>query len=162
MKGLAVRPWPLIAIAGGTALAVMHVGVLWRRVADGTLLTPLVVAQWMLAAVLIASVVALRRRGVSVFRGRAGAAFWIVVALMHGIVALPGGPGFVGVLSSAQVTVAAPVGVGLIAGALVLLAGLAAVMVRPGLLRFGPAHAPLSLAFPAGLPSTIAPRAPPA
>ncbi|MFQ5526295.1 MAG: hypothetical protein ACE5GX_08535 [Thermoanaerobaculia bacterium] len=162
MRELVARFWRLIALAGGTALAVMHVGVLWRRVVDGTLLTPLVVAQWFLAVALLAIVVALRRRGVSVFRGRAGAAFWIVVALMHGIVALPGGPGFVGVLDAAPVTAAVPVGFGLVAGALVLLVGLEAWRRRPVLLKYGPAHAARSLAFPAGLPSSIAPRAPPA
>ena len=162
MRELAARFRRLIAFAGTGALAVVHLGVLWRRVVDGSLLAPLVVAQWLVAAVLLVIVVALRRRGVSVFRGRAGAAFWIVVALMHGIVALPGGPGFIGVLDAAPATATLQVGFGLIVGGLVLLTGLGAVRRRPGLLRYGPAHSARSLAFLAGPPSTIAPRAPPA
>lgn len=146
----------------GALLALLHLGILWRRVADGTLLAPLVVAQWAMAVGLLLVVVALRRRGVSVFRGRSGAAFWIVVALMHGLVALPGGPGFVGALDTAPASALVPAGLGLLAGSLALLAGLAGSASGPRLLRLGPSRAAGNLAFAAGLPSSISARAPPA
>ncbi len=161
MMELAKRFRRAILLGGGAALVVLHLGILWRRVVDGTFLSPQVVAQWGVAGLLVVTAVVLRRRGVSLLRGRSAIAFWIVVALMHGMVALPGGPGFVGVLNTAPATVALPLSLCLVTGALVLLVVLSA-RPRPSLLHFGPRHAPLSLAFPAGLPPAISPRAPPA
>lgn len=161
MRQIVHRLWRTLAVSAGALLALLHLGILWRRVADGTLLAPLVVAQWAVAAGLVLAVLALRRRGVNVFRGRPGAAFWIVVALMHGIVALPGGPGFLGVLDIAPVTAAVPFGFGLLTGALTLLVGIACVAAGPILLRLGSTHAAGSLTFPTGLPGSIAARAPP-
>lgn len=121
MRGQTHRLGRLVVIAGGVSLVALHVAVLFRRVADGTLLRPLVVAQWLVALGLLTAVGVLRSRGVSIFRGRPAAAFWIVVALMHGVVALPGGPGLVGVFNAVPVTEALPVGIGLLAGALAVL-----------------------------------------
>ena len=162
MRALVLRSRRLLVIGAAAVLALLHVGVLWRRAADGTLLAPLVVAQWAVAAALVLTVVALRRRGVSVFKGRCGAAFWIVVALMHGMVALPGGPGLVGALGDAPVTAAVPAGLGLVAGVLMLLAGVAIVRSRSSLPRSGSRIAAPCLAFSVGASSTIGPRAPPA
>lgn len=162
MREIVHRAWRSLAAIAGILLAVLHLGILWRRVADGTLLAPLVVAQWAMAAGLLLVVVALRRRGVSVFRGRSGAAFWIVVALMHGIVALPGGPGFIGVLDTAPASAVAPAGLGLLAGSLALIAGLNGSAHRPILARLGFSPGAGDLALPAAAPSSIAARAPPA
>lgn len=162
MTELVTRFRRTIALGAGAALAALHIGILLRRIADGSLLSLQVLAQWSVGALIVAVAIVLRRRGVSVFRGRSGVAFWIVVVLMHGIVALPGGPGFVGVLGAAQATTFVPVSLGLVVGALVLLIGLAALGRNTGLLRFGPRHGARSLAFPGGLPPAISPRAPPA
>ena len=130
--------------------------------ADGTLLEPLVIAQWVVAIAVVVTVLALRRRGVSIWHGRAGASFWIVVALMHGIVALPGGPGFVGVLDSTPATAAIPAGVGLVAGTLALLLGTAAPRPKPTLGVFRLCSAVAALLPPDLPPRSLAPRAPPA
>ncbi|MCP4204548.1 MAG: hypothetical protein GY769_21780 [bacterium] len=162
MRGLSQRLGRLVVIAGAVSLAVLHVAVLFRRVADGTLLRPLVVAQWLVAFGLLAVVGALHRRGVSILRGRPAAAFWIVVALMHGIVALPGGPGFVGVLNAVPVTDTVPMGFGLLAGALALLAGFLASRASSVPERFG-FHRAWSAPRPVSRPlSASAARAPPA
>lgn len=162
MRGQAIRAGRLFVIALGALLGVLHVAVLARRVVEGTLWEPLVIAQWLVAIGLVGLAIGLRRRGVSVFQGRPAAAFWIVIALMHGMVALPGAPGFVGVVPAIPVTDAAPVGAGLLAGALALLA---AFFTARSALNFGflellvsaPAR-PLWLRTPLSIPA----RAPPA
>lgn len=123
MRGQAHRIGRLFVAGAGISLGALHVVVLLRRVSDGTLLEPVVLAQWLVAIALLAAGAWLRRRGVSLFRGRAAAAFWIAVVLMHGMVALPGAPGLVGVLNTLPATDAMPVGAGLLVGALAVLAG---------------------------------------
>ena len=162
MRGLKQRLVRLVALVGGVSIAALHLAVLARRVADGTLLSPLVAAQWLAALVVVAVLIALHRQGVGVFRGRSAAAIWIVITLLHGIVALPGGPGFVGVLSTVPVTDLLPVGVGLLAGTLAVLLGLATRTSAPGCKRSA-FHRVLKTIWPASPPPlALAPRAPPA
>lgn len=162
MRSLLHRLGRLLVIGGGVALGALHIAVLFRRVADGTLLEPLVMVQWLVALALVMVVGALRRRGVSVFRGRRAAAFWIVVALMHGVVSLPGGPGVVGVFDPVPMADALPLGVGLLAGVLVALVGLLTPRSGPDLACLGMRWA-ATLLFPGWRrPLALGARAPPA
>lgn len=122
---------------------------------------PLVITQWLIAIVLGTLGLWLRRRGVSLLRGRPAAAIWIVIALMHGLVALPAGPGFVGIVGAIPVTGALPLGAGLLIGALALAAALllgTRVQVDgvPNALPWRPMVAPWTHG-----PSPLAARAPP-
>ncbi len=162
VRGLVHRLGRLLVIGGGVALGGLHIAILFRRVADGTLFEPLVMAQWLVALALVTAAGTLRRRGVSVFRGRKAAAFWIVVALMHGIVSLPGGPGVVGVFETVPGTEALPLAVGLLAGALVAFVGLLTPRSGPDLARLGMRWA-ARLLFPGWRrPLALGARAPPA
>ncbi len=143
----------------GAGLVLLHAGLLWRRLADGTLLDPHVAAQWVATTLLVAGALVLRRRGGSWVRGRRAAAFWILLLLLHGLVALPGGPGFAGLLLAEPWLVAAPLGTTLI------------VVLLVSLRLFGPARRPAaqaSLVQPAGVVrlwrplAAEAPRPPPA
>jgi hypothetical protein len=68
----------------GIALAAFHAWLLTWRLADGQFTDPVVALRWILAGVLIASLVALRRAGVPVVFSRQGAIVWLLVALLHG------------------------------------------------------------------------------
>lgn len=68
----------------GIALAAFHVWLLTWRLADGQFTDPVVALRWILAGVLIASLVALRRVGVPIVFSRQGAIVWLLVALLHG------------------------------------------------------------------------------
>ena len=162
MRGLFHRLGRLFVIGGGVALGALHIAVLFRRVADGTLLRPLVMAQWLVALGLLTAAEYLRRRGVSVLRGRKAAAFWIVVALMHGIVTLPGGPGVVGVFDPVPIADALPVGVGLLAGALVALVGLLTPRFIPDVACFEIRRVAAMLFPVSRRPLALGARAPPA
>ncbi len=133
VRGLAYRLGRLFVIVGGASLGALHVAVLFRRVTDGTLLRPWVIAQWLAALGLVAVAEYLRRRGMSVFRGRPAVVFWIVVALMHGMVAMPGAPGLVGVLHTIPITDSLPLGAGVLVVALATLAGILALGAKPAL-----------------------------
>ena len=162
VRSLVHRLGRLLVIGGGVALGVLHIAVLFRRVADGTLLRPLVMAQWLVALALVTAAGYLRRRGISVFRGRKAAAFWIVVALMHGIASLPGGPGVVGVFHTVPVSDVLPLGVGLLAGALVAFVGLLAPRSRGNLACLG-MRRPATRLFPVSRRQlALGARAPPA
>lgn len=151
----------LLVTGSAGLLGALHIAVLARRVADGTLLEPVVIAQWLVAIGLIATAVWLRRRGVSVFRGKPAAAFWIVIALMHGMVALPGAPGFVGGYDAIPVTNAVPVGASLLVGVLALIAAWRSAGGGPGLARSEPLAATAAPSARTGAPTSVAARAPP-
>jgi len=68
---------------GVAALAVPHVWLLGRRVADASILEPLVLVRWLLSAATVAAIVALRRRGRRIFQGREGLALLLTILLLH-------------------------------------------------------------------------------
>lgn len=147
--------WSLLA--GALGLGALHLVFLVRRVADGTLLKPTVFAEWAAAAGLVAVGVQLHRKGISVLRGRPAAALWIVVALMHGMVALHGAPGLVGV----PVADSLPIGASLLVGALAALLGLAATGAATPHLGLGTTLSFAAASLILGPSSTLAARAPP-
>lgn len=65
------------------ALVFFHVFLLWRRIADASILAPRVLLNWLGAVVLLAVLFWLRRRGHSAFRGRGALVFWLLVLLLH-------------------------------------------------------------------------------
>jgi hypothetical protein len=69
------------------ALLVQHALLLLQRVADGSLSDPAVLLRWLIGAVLGGAMLALRRAGVSLLRGREAAVFWLVVLVFHTAVA---------------------------------------------------------------------------
>ena len=72
-----------------TAVAGLHLQILAARLADGSVLEPMVVARW-LASVAVALVfLRYRRSGLSLLRGRPALVFWVVVALLHAVPSAP-------------------------------------------------------------------------
>ncbi|HEX6323107.1 MAG TPA: hypothetical protein VFZ36_05225 [Vicinamibacterales bacterium] len=64
------------------ALGLLHAWIFVRQAAAGSL-TPETLLKWIAAAGLLAALVALRRQGVSLFRGRRAVAVWVLAALLH-------------------------------------------------------------------------------
>jgi hypothetical protein len=67
----------------GLLLALFHAWVLARQAWAGELVDLAVLGRWLVAAGLVYAVVALRRKGVSVFSGRKAVAIWLLAALLH-------------------------------------------------------------------------------
>ena len=90
MKPLATR------LVRGTLLLLLasigffHLQILLTRLADGSVLQPLVVARWIASLAVCAVWLSLRRRGVRLFRGRAALVFWLLLVLIHGVGLVPG------------------------------------------------------------------------
>src|SRR5512134_2738482 len=85
-EGLTPRVRSLVSSLGLTAaalLAVLHAFILWDRVVHGRLSDPGVALRWLGGAALTVALLALRRRGVSLFRGRRALVFWLLVLLLH-------------------------------------------------------------------------------
>lgn len=74
-----------LLLAGGILWLVgFHALLLWRRVADASIVRPGVLARWIAAALLIAGLVALQRRATAQLRGRhATLILWLLVAMLH-------------------------------------------------------------------------------
>lgn len=106
------------------ALVVLHGALLWRRLADGTLIEPLVAAQWIGTLGVLAVALILRKRGACLFQGRSGIATWVLIAVLHAVVALPAGPGFTGLLFSEPWVLVLPAATSVLAGGAIGLAGL--------------------------------------
>lgn len=70
-------------------LVAFHALLLLRRFQDQTILEPAIALQWGAAVALLGFLAYLRRQGVSLFRGRAALAFWLLVLLLH---LVPGTP----------------------------------------------------------------------
>lgn len=66
-----------------------HGQLLWHGWADGSLADLGVAAQWLASALLLVGLVRVYRRHASLFRGREAAVVWILVALLHGMAAVP-------------------------------------------------------------------------
>ncbi len=75
---------------GGAALVVFHGGLLWQRLLDGSLFEPVVAGRWGAAGLLLVWFAALRRSGVSLWRGERARTFWVLVLLLHAVPALAG------------------------------------------------------------------------
>ncbi|MCZ6506759.1 MAG: hypothetical protein O7A98_03465 [Acidobacteria bacterium] len=73
----------------GAALVLFHGQLLWHRWADGSLADLGVAAQWLASALLVVALVLVYRRNASLFRGREAAVVWVLVALLHGMAAVP-------------------------------------------------------------------------
>ena len=71
------------ALTGIVSLVAFHAWLLWDRLAGGDLLDPVVAFRWTAAALLISALVALRRLGVPLVRGRQSLIVWLLVALLH-------------------------------------------------------------------------------
>jgi hypothetical protein len=67
----------------GAALVGFHGWLFTAQVAAGRLEDPWLVFRWIAAAILIATLVAVRRGGASIF-GRKNVAIWVLAALLHG------------------------------------------------------------------------------
>ena len=65
-------------------LAAFHIWIFAGQVWGGELGDLALVSRWMIAAGLIAALVSLRRRGLSLVRGRHAVAVWLLAALLHG------------------------------------------------------------------------------
>jgi hypothetical protein len=83
MLGLRSRLVRLTLAVAGVALAAFHAWLLALQVAAGELTDPWLIVRWLAAGALVASLVAVRRNGESVW-GRKGIAIWVLAALLHG------------------------------------------------------------------------------
>jgi hypothetical protein len=68
----------------GALLMAFHVWLFVGQVWDGQFANLALASRWIIAAGLIAGLVNLHRRGVSVIRGRRPVAIWLVAAILHG------------------------------------------------------------------------------
>jgi hypothetical protein len=94
-------------------LTIFHGRLLWQRLNDGSLLQPVVVARWVLSALLVLALLQLWSKGLPVLRGRRAGVLWLVVVVLHAVA--PGG----------SLPAVEPVGEGLLPAALAALAFLA-------------------------------------
>ena len=65
-------------------LAAFHIWLFAGQVWGGELVDLALVSRWIIAAGLVAALLNLRRRGVSLVRGRQPVAVWLLAALLHG------------------------------------------------------------------------------
>jgi hypothetical protein len=109
--------------AAGALLALFHVWLFAGQILDGRLDDPALLLRWVAAAGLLAGLVALRRRGLSMVRGRPAATIWLLAALLHGpalaarvdAVGTLGLPEVAATLSQVAVAAIAAIGLGLLA-----------------------------------------------
>jgi hypothetical protein len=73
-----------VLLAAGALLALFHVWLFAGQAWEGQLADPAVLFRWLFAGALVAALVALRRQGASIFRGRKAVAIWVLAALLHG------------------------------------------------------------------------------
>lgn len=67
----------------GLALGAFHVWLFGRQAMSGALASPEVLLKWIAALGLAAALIALRRSGISLVRGRKAVAVWVLAALLH-------------------------------------------------------------------------------
>ncbi|MDX1502205.1 MAG: hypothetical protein R3325_07565 [Thermoanaerobaculia bacterium] len=116
------RALSLALTAGSLAVALFHVVLLWRRLADLTLLEPWVAVRWGASALLCWGALALRRRGLSLLRGRGAVVLWLLVLLLH--LQVPGPAPGSAPSAAAEMPPLLPVALGLVAaGVLAAAAG---------------------------------------
>jgi len=156
------------AVSAACLLGLLHLWLLGIRLAAGDFADPAVALRWGAAAALVATLAALRRRGVPLLWGRQALALWVLVLLLHWNAAGPrfeaGAPHASDAAAPLVVLLPSAGGVGsLLLGALVL------ALAAHGSATPGPRRLPgLTSAWrvrrlgPAGLPTPLAPRPPPA
>lgn len=66
------------------ALALFHVWLFAGQAVQGQLGDPALLFRWLAAGLLTAGLIALRRAGAPLFRGRKAVAIWMLAALLHG------------------------------------------------------------------------------
>jgi hypothetical protein len=87
------RPWPAragvrkILLSASAALLIsllfaFHALLLWQRVLDLSLFKPVPAIRWLATAALLIGLYRLRRRGVSLLRGRKAVVLWLLVLLL--------------------------------------------------------------------------------
>jgi hypothetical protein len=104
-----------VLLAAGGLLALFHAWLFAGQAWNGQLTDPALVFRWLIAGGLVAALIALRRQGVSIFRGRKAVAIWVLAALLHGpavahrldTIAEPALPDFIATLT--QIVVASGV-----------------------------------------------------
>jgi hypothetical protein len=82
----------LLPVSGGLlgiALVIFHAVLFWERIRDLSIFEPLVLVEWSLAVLLVVAMLQLRKRGISLLRGRQALAFWSLVLLLHLVAAPP-------------------------------------------------------------------------
>ena len=72
------------AVLIGALLAVFHVWLLAGQAWSGELFEAARLVRWVIAAGAFGAIVAVSRRGASIFRGRTALTIWLVAALLHG------------------------------------------------------------------------------
>jgi len=78
--GFALSALVAASVAG---LAVLHVWLLWRRIAEQEIFEPLIAVRWLAALALLGGFAWLRRQGVPLLYGRRALVLWLLVALLH-------------------------------------------------------------------------------
>ena len=73
-----------IVLGAGALLVLFHAWLLAGQAWDGRLADPALILRWAAAALIFAALIALRRAGASMFRGRKAVAIWLLAALLHG------------------------------------------------------------------------------
>jgi hypothetical protein len=150
-----------LGLAAAASLVVLHLSILWERIAQGRMGEPDVALRWVAAAVLLVASLALRRRGVSLLWGRRALVFWLLVLLLHAGTAVPQAP--VARVAPEQLLFVVPAAVAPACLVLVLLvaprAGAAPADPRAAWLPHAACRAP---ARRAGFPLALASRPPPA
>lgn len=122
----------------GVGVVLFHGRLLWERWADGSLAEIEVLAQWLIAALLVAGLALVYRRQGRLFRGREAAVLWILVILLHALTGIMAAP----MLATPTSLLALPLGF----LAATFLAGLLGRWFAP---PREPAHGQASVGFPA-------------
>jgi hypothetical protein len=84
--GFGLQGRPLFSFAAAALvlpLSALHGWLLWLRISQGRLLEWGVALRWGMGALLLLTLLALRRRGVPLFWGRKALALWTLVLLIH-------------------------------------------------------------------------------
>jgi hypothetical protein len=150
------------AAVAAALLGLFHAWLFLGQLWDGRALQPGIALRWALAAALVGGLLALRRRGQSMF-GRRAAVVWLLAALLHGPRALDGLQGLQPDVWTEVATVATT-----LAATAALAAGVAAALTGRARARGVPALTPSSAWIRAFTPSDalahapFAPRPPPA
>ena len=71
------------AVTAGLALGLFHLFLFWDRLIGGDLFDPAIALRWLAAAGLAAALVALRRMGFPLTKGRQACVVWLLVVLLH-------------------------------------------------------------------------------
>ena len=109
-----------ILVGAGALLVLFHVWLFAGQAWDGRLADPALILRWTAAGAIVAGLIALRRTGASVFRGRKAVSIWLLAALLHGPAAArhvdglgePALPEFVATLTQIAVASGAAIGFG--------------------------------------------------